>query len=80
MHEARVKEIRLHSSGITSESDEELHLWELAYDYSEPNALTECPMIWRAYAQDELDMWVQFNKWFNEQAQGRPNNVIWIRV
>lgn len=72
--EARVKEIRLHRQDL--ETDEKL--WELHYDYSEDEVVAVCAMAWRTHAVDELDMWVQFNKWFNRQAQGRPNNVIWI--
>lgn len=73
--EARVKEIRLHRQDL--ETDEKL--WELRYDeVSSGESKYVCAMAWRTHAVDELDMWVQFNKWFNRQAQGRPNNVIWI--
>jgi hypothetical protein len=75
MHEARVKAIKWHSQPDGGDS-----LWEVYYDYTEKDVVSVCPMVWRAYAVDEMDMWVKFNQWFREDARGEPNNVIWIRV
>jgi hypothetical protein len=80
MREAGVKGIRLHSVGVDPNADRELHLWEIAYNFSEDEVVAVCPMVWRTYAVDELDMWVKFNKWFRDDAKGKPNNVIWIRM
>lgn len=72
MREARVKKIIEHSR-----KDSIKPLWAIYYDQREPH-YSDCPMIWRTYAVDELDMWVQFKKWFNKDSEGEPNNVIWI--
>ena len=80
MREARVKKIKLHREDL--ETGEKL--WEVYYDQYDSDIHPACPMVWRAHAQDELDIWVQFNEWFksdtryNEGNQGEPNNVIWL--
>ena len=75
MRMAQVKGIRLHS-----EYDDKVGLWEVYYDFSEDEVVAVCPIVWRAHAVDELDIWVQFKRWFNNQSRGEPNNVIWLRV
>jgi hypothetical protein len=73
MREARVKAIKWHSQVEGDPS-----LYEVFYDFSEDEVIAVCPMVWRAYADDELDMWVMFNQWFRQDARGEPNNVIWL--
>jgi hypothetical protein len=75
---AQVKKIRLHS-----EYDDKVGLWEVYYDFSEDESeftrgVAVCPIVWRAHAKDELDIWVQFKRWFNKDSKGEPNNVIWL--
>jgi hypothetical protein len=70
---AEVKAIKLYRQDL--ETDE--MLWEIYYDgYDEE--VTQCPYVWRTHAVDELDTWLQFNKWVEEQWKGKPNNVIWL--
>lgn len=77
MKEARVKGIKLHREDLETGDK----LWELGYDeVSSGESKYVCAMSWRTHAVDELDMWVQFKKWFARQNKGEPNNVIWIRM
>ena len=71
MREARVKKIIEHSR-----KDSIKPLWAIYYDQHDSGGV--CPIMWRTYAVDELDMWVQFKKWFAEQSKGESNNVIWL--
>ena len=73
MREARVKKIIEHSR-----KDSIKPLWEIYYDLYENDLFPACPIIWRTYAVDELDMWVKFKKWFTEQSKGDLTNVIWL--
>ena len=73
MREARVKKIIEHRSIGDSEP-----FWAIYYDLYESDLFSACPIMWRTYAVDELDMWVKFKKWFTEQSKGEPNNVIWL--
>ena len=78
MREARVKKIgKLDPTGeIRNFRNERECVHEIYYDQHDSGGV--CPIVWRTYAVDELDMWVQFKKWFAEQSKGEPNNVIWL--
>ena len=79
MREARVKKIgKLDPTGeIRNFRNGRECVHEIYYDQREPH-YSDCPMIWRTYAVDELDMWVKFKKWFAEQSEGDLTNVIWL--